>query len=62
VRIWNDNLQAWDDLNNLQWGDNSLEIPERYVATDGTLRLSITSTQVSGILITRADFTVELEK
>lgn len=62
VQLWNYQLTAWEELDDLRWGDNYLGLPERYVGNDGSLRLRIPSRQTSGILITQADFTLELEK
>ena len=62
VSAWDYNQNKWDELDDLRWGDNYLGIPEHYVGTNGSLRLNFASGQVSGIQITRADFTLELEK
>jgi hypothetical protein len=62
VNAWDYNQNTWDELDDLRWGENDLGIPERYVGSDGTIRLKIMSGQMSGTQITRADFTLELEK
>lgn len=60
--IWNYDSNTWDELDDLRWGDNTLGNPDRYVGTDGSLRLSLISGQVSGLQITQVDFSLELQK
>ncbi len=62
VSIWDFNQNTWYELDDLHWGENDLGNPDRYIGRDGAIRMNITSGQTSGITITRADFTVELEK
>lgn len=62
ISIWDFNQNSWDELDDLHWGENYLGDPERYVGTDGAVRLNFTSGQASGIVIKRADFTLVLEK
>ena len=62
LSIWNYDLDTWEKLDDLRWGDNTLDNPDRYVGTDGSLRLNLISGQVSGLQITQLDFSLELEK
>jgi len=62
VSAWDYGSNDWSELDDLRWGDNTLGDPSRYLGSDGSLRLHINNVQMSGIQITQADFTVELEK
>ena len=62
VSLWDFTENTWQELDDLHWGENDLGNPERYIDEDGTIRLNITSGQTGGVTITRADFTVGLEK
>jgi len=62
VSLWDFNQNTWHDLKDLHWGENNLGNPDQYIGRDGAIRMNITSGQTGGITITRADFTVELEK
>jgi hypothetical protein len=62
ISAWDYKANAWSKLDDLSWGDNPLRDPSRFLGLDGSLRLHIDNVQMSGLQITQADFTVELEK
>jgi hypothetical protein len=62
VSLWDFTENTWQELEDLHWGENDLGNPGRYIDENGTIRLNISSGQTGGVTITRADFTVGLEK
>lgn len=70
--LWNYELQDWELLDNLIWGDNPVQEPDRYVADQdgsdelgafikGTIRLRVESSS-SYLEITSSDFTLTVNR
>lgn len=62
VSAWDYSTNTWHALEDLRWGDYTFSNPEHYIGSDGSIRLQFSNVTISGIQITQADFTAELEK
>jgi hypothetical protein len=61
VQLWNFNTGGWEDLQDPQWGDNSIPSPESYIDSTGEIRLRLDNTRNLGpVQIESADFTLVL--
>ncbi|HZD55718.1 MAG TPA: hypothetical protein VE136_03270, partial [Anaerolineales bacterium] len=63
IYLWNYRIDDWDSLGELDWGDFSVPDPEKYVESDGEVRLKIENPNTpAGIRIEAVDLSLVVER
>ena len=64
VSLWDFSSDLWSTQPNLQWGDNTISQPDRYIGPEGEIRLRLNNNgpAFSPVMIEAADFTLEVAR
>ena len=64
VSLWDFSSDLWSTQPNLQWGDNIISQPDRYIGPEGEIRLRLNNNgpAFSPVMIEAADFTLEVAR
>lgn len=62
VSVWDQTQGDWVEIKNVRWGSTPLELPEKYVGSDGRIDLRIENTTLNSVSIENIDFTLVVER